>query len=129
MCFIEEDHKFISSTIDVLKSQFGNFKVRAAQYFDVLNPHIIHNDDDFHYPNSYKAFTIPLLTEGANCDLAKLIMFDQYYYGGPAKFMRNGPINRTEYYNKNLYMYNDVEGINDKGIPEQALSMLGHLQP
>lgn len=129
MCFIEEDHKFINSTIDVLKSQFGNFKIRAVQYFDVTDPHIIHIDDDFDYPNSYKAFTIPLLTEGAKSDLAKLIMFDQYYYGGPAKFMRNGPANNTEYYNKNLYMYNDVEGTNNNGIPDQVLSMLGHLQP
>ena len=46
MCFIDEDHKFISSTIGVLKSQFGNFKIRAVQYFDVTDPHIIHIDDD-----------------------------------------------------------------------------------
>jgi hypothetical protein len=33
-------------------------------------------------------------------------------------FARNRPANKTEFYNKNLYMYNDVEGISDKGIPE-----------
>lgn len=129
VCFIEEDHEYISSTIDILKSQFGNFKIRAAQYFDVSEPHIIHNDDEFDYPDSYKAFTIPLLTEGADCNLAKLIMFDQYYYGGPAKFMRNGPAKKLEYYNKNLYSYNDIEGTNDKGIPATMLPMLSHLRP
>lgn len=127
--YIKEGTGVIDNILCLLRKQFGNFEVRSAHYFDVTTPHVIHNDDDFNYPNVYKAFTIPLLTEGAECNLAKLIMFDQYYYGGPAKFMRNGPVNRTEYYNKNLYMYNDVEGISDKGIPEQVLSMLGHLQP
>ena len=127
--YIKEGTGVIDNILCLLRKQFGNFEVRTAHYFDVNAPHVIHIDDDFDYPNSYKAFTIPLLTEGANCDLAKLIMFDQYYYGGPAKFIRNGPANKTEFYNKNLYMYNEVEGISDKGIPEQALSMLGHLQP
>ena len=127
--YIKEGTGVIDNILCLLRKQFGNFEVRSAHYFDVTNPHIIHNDDDVDYPNVYKAFTIPLLTEGANCDLAKLIMFDQHYYGGPAKFMQNGPANKTEFYNKNLYIYNDVEGTSDKGISDQVLSMLGHLQP
>ncbi len=129
VCVINEGDDVIDNILESLRTEFGNFKVRTAHYFDVSTPHIVHVDDDFNYSNSYKAFTIPLLTEGADCNLAKLIFFDQYYYGGPAKFIRNGPANKVEYYNKNLYVYDDVKGLNNNGIPANVLSMLSHLRP
>jgi hypothetical protein len=129
VCVINEGDDVIDNILESLRTEFGNFKVRTAHYFDVSTPHIVHVDDDFNYSNSYKAFTIPLLTEGADCNLAKLIFFDQYYYGGPAKFIRNGPANKVEYYNKNLYEYTDVENLVDTVIPNTIkIKMLSHLK-
>ena len=36
---------------------------------------------------------------GNDASKAKLIMFDQYYYGGAAKFMKNGPAVKKTFYN------------------------------
>ena len=36
---------------------------------------MLHIDDDFDLPNTYKAFTIPLWVDGNDCNKIKLIMF------------------------------------------------------
>ena len=130
VCFIKEGQGLIDNILKLLRTQFGNFKVRNAHFFDVTKPHMIHIDDDFEYSNSYKAFTIPLIVEGADCNLAKLIMFNQYYYGGPAKFIKGtNPDWIPVSYNKFITDYTDIENKDDNGIPDDIKKFITHLQP
>lgn len=112
-----------------LKKRWGNFDVRYANIFEVETPHVIHNDDEKTLPNAYKAFTIPLYVEGGSDFSAKLIMFNQYYYGGPAKFFNGYKDKLPMHYNKNLTDYTDVENLVDEDINEAYYrENLTHLQ-
>ena len=127
--YVEEGQGIIDDIIESLRVQFDNFKVRSAHFFEVTEPHILHIDDGKDLPNAYKAFTIPLYTEGAHCSAAKLVMFDQYYYGGPVKFMQGGPVQKKNYYNTHLYEYSKVENTNNKGISQTFKNVyLSHLR-
>ena len=72
---IEKNHKLLQPVIQKMREKLLPFKVRYAHFFDVTDPHIIHNDDEFEFPYSYKAFTIPLKIYG-ECDDIKLVTFD-----------------------------------------------------
>lgn len=125
--YINEGDGVIDDFLIPLRYNFGNFKVRNAQIFDTSVPHILHNDDGKDLPNSYKAFTIPLKVFDGNELDAKLCMFDQYYYGGPAKFCR-GENFESKTYNSIVTDYSNVEGLNDKGIPNDLRKdLLSHL--
>jgi len=127
--YVREGAEVIDDILMSLRTEFGNFRVRSAHFFEVEHPHVIHNDDDFDYPKAYKAFTIPIHTEGAKSDNAKLIMFNQYYYGGPRKFMNGGPVQKKNYYNSHLYEYTKVENKDNTGIPEKFKKFyLSHLK-
>lgn len=116
--YIKEGEGVIDDLLIPLRKKYGNFKVRNAQIFDTEVPHVIHVDDGRELPNSYKAFTIPLqVTGGASPLDAKLCFFDQYYYGGPAKFL-NGEDYKSPTYNQAITSYEEVEGINDRGISD-----------
>tara|TARA_B100001287_G_scaffold45673_1_gene34729 strand:+ start:57539 stop:58234 length:696 start_codon:yes stop_codon:yes gene_type:complete len=128
MLTVNEGDGIIDDILKLLRQMYGNFNVRSAHFFDVKDPHIIHVDDGKELPDSFKAFTIPLRVIGNDASKAKLIMFDQYYYGGAAKFMKNGPAVKKTFYNTHLYIYDDVQGLNDKGIPEEYKGMLSHLK-
>jgi len=125
--YIKEGEGVIDDILYRLREKFGNFKLRNAQIFDTTVPHILHNDDGKDLPNAYKAFTIPLMVfEGNELD-AKLCMFDQYYYGGPAKFC-NGEKFESNTYNSIVTDYKDVDGLNDKGIStDLRKDLLSHL--
>ena len=139
----EANHKgganAIQFVLDRLQEQVGKFEVRNATFFLATQPHRIHNDDAKHLPRTFKAFTMPLWVESGNCENAKLIMFEQFYYGGPTKFLggdsdelRNKD-RGVRYDNKisyNLYNYDTVEGINDKGIDADIKTKyLSHIPP
>lgn len=125
---IENDHVLLQPILEHMQKNLKPFTVRYAHFFDVTDPHIIHNDDEFEFPNSYKAFTIPLNIYGESDDI-KLIVFDQYYYGGPAKFFNGEPDIENVYYNKPLTEYTNVVGTNNKGIEESfKKDYLGHLK-
>jgi len=126
--YIKEGDGVIDDLLVKLRSKFGKFKVRNAQIFDTTVPHILHNDDGADFPNTYKAFTIPLEVVGGNFMNAKLCMFDQYYYGGPAKFCKGETV-ESKTYNSIVTDYKDIEGLNDKGIPEGwRTQLLSHLK-
>lgn len=117
----------IDDIIENLKSVIGNFEVRAAHFFDVSRPHIIHNDDDKSLPKSYKAITLPLYINGDN--IPELIFFDQYYYQGPVKCVKNSNKDMPIYYNNLLKEYSEIENLNNKGIPEDIkTNLLTHLK-
>jgi len=125
--YINEGDGVIDDFLIPLRYNFGNFKVRNAQIFDTSVPHILHNDDGKDLPNAYKAFTIPLKVFDGNELDAKLCMFDQYYYGGPAKFCK-GESFESKTYNSIVTDYKDIEGINDKNIPKDCREdLLSHL--
>ena len=108
---VDPNEKVFEPLITSLKQQVGEFDIRYIHYFDVTDPHIIHNDDEFEYPTCYKAFTIPLRIYGNSNDV-KLIIFDQYYYGGPAKFVNGEDTSDWNiHYNTFLSSYGHVENI------------------
>ena len=128
--YVKEGEGVIDDILDKLRQTYGDFKVRSAHYFDVEKPHIIHNDDDFDYPQCYKAFVIPLLVEGATCDKAKFFVFDQSYYGGPAKFVNGEDVTgKPVHYNTFLTDYTDVEDQASCGLDDLQLQYLTHLKP
>lgn len=127
--YVNEGEGVIDDILYLLRENFGNFKVRSAHFFEVDNPHVLHIDDDFNYPTSYKAFTIPIWVSKGSCDKIKLIMFDQYYYGGPVKFFNGDSETSNTYYNLPLYEYSNVENLSDSGIPSPIKQvMLSHLK-
>lgn len=128
--YVKEGEGVIDNILDKLRQTYGDFEVRSAHYFDVEKPHIIHNDDDFDYPQCYKAFVIPLLVEGATCDKAKFFVFDQSYYGGPAKFVNGEDVTgKPVHYNTFLTDYTDVQDQASCGLNDFELQHLTHLKP
>lgn len=128
--YVQEGQGIIDDILSLLRLEFGEFKVRSAHFFDVTTPHVLHIDDDFDHPNCYKAFTIPLWVDNGDCNKIKLVMFDQYYYGGPVKFFKNEVFSKeVVYYNKPLYEYNDVENLVEHSIPITIKNkLLSHLK-
>ena len=114
--YVDEGVDIIDDILLFLREHFGNFKLRSAHFFEVETPHVLHIDDDFDFPNTYKAFTIPLWVDGNDCNKIKLIMFDQYYYGGPVKFFKGESNISKTYYNIPLNDYTEVENKSSKGI-------------
>jgi len=126
--YIKEGDGVIDDILEMLRTQFGNFTLRSAHYFDVTKPHIIHNDDDFKYPNSYKAFTIPLEVR-ADVNEAKLVFFDQHYYDGPAKFInKSDATNFPKYYNSFVTSYERVFNKSNIEIKLEHRKLLSHLK-
>jgi hypothetical protein len=106
--YINEGDGIIDDIIAKLRTRFGDFKVRSAHYFDVNSPHIIHNDDDKDLPKCYKAFTIPLWCNGDDDDIG-LVMYDQFYYHGPAKFINGETQQSSVHYNQFVREYRNVD--------------------
>lgn len=125
-----QDDPIFEKLVTRLKPLLGDFKVYSAAYFYVTFPHIIHNDDLFDLPNTFKAITLPLQLNysGNNKELPSLCMFDQYYLDGPSKFF-NGSKDIPTYYNKQIYEYSNVENKTDQPFPEDIrLKYLTHLK-
>lgn len=116
--------KIINSLTDLI----GPFDVNACFFFSTDYPHIIHNDDTFDLNDVYKGITIPLKTYGSD-QVPDLCFFDQYYFHGPAKFF-NGDADIPTYYNKQLYDYNDVDGVSNGMIIDESTrcTYLTHLK-
>lgn len=125
-----DDHPFIETITQYLQQYYLPFKVRSAHIFEVNKPHVVHIDDDFKYPDIYKGFVIPLETIGAPCDRAKFVVFDQYYYDGPAKFFNGEEKDFTEtYYNESITDYTNVHGTVNKEFPKHLkVTLLNHLK-
>lgn len=125
-----QDEPIFEKLVTRLKPLIGDFKVYSAAYFYVTFPHIIHNDDQFDLPKTFKAITLPLqLTySGPKKELPSFCVFDQYYLDGPAKFF-NGSKDIPTYYNKQVYEYSNVENKTDQPFPEDVrLKYLTHLK-
>jgi len=120
----------VAKIIDKLTEEIGQFELTAGFFFTTNYPHIIHNDDTFELPDGvYKGITIPLKAYVSN-STPKLCFFDQFYFHGPAKFFY-GDTNIPTYYNKQLYDYQEVDGISDTMLIDEStrVSYLTHLKP
>lgn len=122
---LPKDNLILQSIVDKLQPMIGNFTIRHASFFDVERPHVIHIDDEFDYPVAYKAITIPLWHNGQ--DTPDFYVFDQHYYGGPAKFFKNRKTEPKVHYNKPIIDYSTIDGLRDTGINEYHMSQLDHL--
>jgi hypothetical protein len=112
-------HPIIKKIFSLIEQNIGPFEITSAFFFQTDFPHIIHNDDSFELPdNVYKAITIPLHLEGNIKKYPKLCFFNQFYFHGPAKFF-NGDFDIPTYYNKQIYEYQDVDGIDNNVITDK----------
>jgi hypothetical protein len=121
----------LESIAERLRPLIGDFKIYSAAFFDVKNPHIIHNDDLKSFPLTYKAITLPLRLESPRqiTRLPSLCIFDQYYLDGPSKFF-NGDVDIPTFYNQQIYEYSDVQNKSLTGISRADISKyLTHLKP
>jgi hypothetical protein len=117
----------IQELVKYLQGIFGNFYVTSTLIFDVNTPHVIHNDDDLEH-DPFLAFCLPLKYVGDSDDI-KLILFNQYYYQGGAKFFRYDNKERPVFSHKNLSIYDDVFFLSDAGINNEfKQEYLTHLQ-
>ena len=120
----------VSKIIDKLAKEIGSFEMTAGFFFTTNYPHIIHNDDTFELPDGvYKGITIPLKVYGSD-RVPTLCFFDQFYFHGPAKFFY-GEKDIPTHYNKQVYDYQDVDGIADSILIDEStrVSYLTHLKP
>lgn len=122
------DDPVIVKIFNKLKEHLGEFEMNAGFFFETDYPHIIHNDDTFDLKDVYKGITIPLMLTGDYTEFPKMCFFDQYYFGGPAKFFA-GEHDIPTYYNKQIYEYSGVEGITQTPFDKDTYnSLLTHLR-
>lgn len=118
----------ISTIIEKLKKELGQFDITAGFFFYTNYPHIIHNDDTYELPvDVFKGITIPLKIYGTATQFPKLCFFDQFYFHGPAKFF-NGDNSIPTYYNKQIYAYSLVDGLIDSLFVDTD-NLFTHLKP
>jgi len=117
--FLKKDEPFLLELVEKLKQQFGDFKVRSAQIFEVNSPHVIHNDDDLKQIMCYKGILVPLEING-NSNNINFVTYDQYYYGGPAKFFNGEKFNGKVFYNQPVCDYSNVENLSNDQIDEST---------
>lgn len=114
-------------------AEVGECEVYTGFYFNVTQPHIIHNDDDKQGPVVYKAFTLPLKIEMINVaeqpKYPSLCFFDQYYLEGPSKFFKGATVNIEEYYNTAVCDYKEVHNLSSKTFDHNVYQeYLSHLK-
>jgi hypothetical protein len=105
----------------------GDFDLISGFYFYTDYPHIIHNDDSFELPTTFKGITLPLRFRGSK-KYPYLCFFHQYYLNGPAKFVK-GEKELPEFYNKNISDYTEIKNKSIKIFPKIIHDMyLSHLK-
>lgn len=97
----------IQKILSTTEEYIGKFEISAGLFFRVSYPHIIHNDDTWSFPKTYKGITVPLQLYGNGTGYPGLCIFDQYYLDGPAKFFLDEPEMELNY-NKGVYEYSAV---------------------
>lgn len=120
----------LANVISKLHAILGDFDILAAFFFYVEMPHIIHNDDSFSLPVTYKGVTLPLKITytNENVGLPSLCFFDQYYLNGPSKFY-NGETKMAMYHNIPVFNYDSVIGTTNEPFPENTrVSHFSHIK-
>ena len=110
----------VQEVLHRLEKHIGPFDINAALYFHCNGPFTLHNDDNYEFAHVYKGITLPLKLHGPGEDDPGLVMFDQFYFHGPAKFLKG--LEETDpytYFNKILTTYEGVEGLTDVPFDEE----------
>lgn len=124
-----ENYNDLDWLLDRLKASFGEFKPWSIQFFDTAVPHMIHNDDHPDNPNSYKTFLFPLsYNPWYPTTELEFFVFEQFYFQGEAKFIKNDPGKFPIYKNKMLTEYTDVENLATDPIDNDTANKLTHLK-
>lgn len=123
---IDYDNPILAKILNQLYPLIGNFEIRYAHFFSVEKPHVLHIDDDDDYPRSYKAITVPLWHNGTSDP--KFFVFNQHYYGGPAKFFKNREVDPKVHYNIPITDYSKIDGLDTYGIPDYLRQQIDHLK-
>lgn len=119
----------ILKILSSVEKYIGKFDISAGLFFRVNYPHIIHNDDTWAFPKTYKAITIPLELYGNGAGYPGLCIFDQYYLEGPSKFF-NGEHDMKLNYNKGVYEYSEVHNKSESSIDSATQrTILSHIKP
>ena len=123
----------VSKILQKIKTIIGPYELTAAFFFQTNYPHIIHNDDLFQLPDGmYKAITLPLKFNRTtdSTKIPQLCFFDQFYFHGPSKFFK-GSSGVPTYYNKQIYEYNDIDGLLDSNVITHDVynKYFTHLEP
>lgn len=121
----------IKKVMSEVRRNVGEFGFLSGFFFEVDRPHVIHNDDSYEFPQTFKGITIPLSVErdAPSTEYPKLCFFDQYYLNGPAKFLK-GHEGAESYYNSIVYDYQDVQSLTSVSFPEEVRqSLFPHLRP
>ena len=122
---LKENDPIVQNIIERLYPMIGDCKVRYAAMFYVDKPHVLHIDDEKELPQAYKAITVPLDYDGDQ--EPGFFVFNQYYYGGPAKFFKGKKTKTKEHYNSTVTDYSAVENRDSKGIHPGIYSAMDHL--
>lgn len=126
VCFLDHNDLVLKKIVAMLEDSIGKFNFRAVQFFKANRPHILHIDDDFHYPNTYKAILIPLWHNGHTDP--NFFIYNQHYYGGPAKFFKGRKVDPAVHYNLPVTDYKEIDGIDKIGIPGPVREKIDHLK-
>jgi len=123
---IDYNNTVFREILTKLSTVLGEIDIRYAHFFEVDRPHVLHIDDDFDFPRSYKAITVPLRHDGHTNP--KFYVYNQHYYGGPAKFLKDREIDPSVHYNVPVTDYNNIDGLDDIGIPADVRKGIDHLK-
>lgn len=109
-------------------AEIGSCEIYNAAFFDVSYPHIIHNDDLKSFPDTYKAFTLPLEVRGL--ENPSFITYNQHYLDGPVKLFKGEEQQITSYYNDIVSDYKNVIGLTSKAFSQDVWAKyLTHIKP
>ena len=96
----------VQSILKRLEPHIGPFDINAALYFHCNGPFTLHNDDNYEFNHVYKGITLPLKLNGPGEGDPGLVMFNQFYFHGPAKFLKGlEDVDPYTYFNKILTSY------------------------
>ncbi len=100
----DEHYDWWKKTDEFVTKYVGEHETFATNFYEVTQPHILHNDDSIRWvPRLHKTVVFPLqITKPTN-----FAVFDQCYLDGPVKLRHGGDPNknpqiRNVYYNQNL---------------------------
>lgn len=110
----------VQKVLERLEAHIGPFDINAALYFHCNGPFTLHNDDNYEFAHVYKGITLPLKIHGPGQGDPGLVMFNQFYFHGPAKFLKGlKDVDPYTYFNKILTSYEDVENLSDVMFDEE----------
>lgn len=121
---------FFAKVMDLIASLAPGTKLVGGNLFQTSVPYIVHNDNIMAPSSSGQSVLIPLKIEpatGKDSMETFLVLFDQSYEKGPAKFFNQSKANLPSTGYPHLFDTQDIVGL--CGQEPNSDSRLGHLKP